>query len=244
MRKRWLPIVIVSVPLVTAVCGEGEEVFEPAGPFAALAACTGDCFGDLGKILDGMFIILKEADDPPNNHLPLGYVFDIDTGEFRFDLDLDSDPGPETGLRGTLTPLEECTNGLQQHDVCLASWATRTLLTGVETGSGVFSIIDHGLTNPPNQTESFRITIVQRNPTLTSENCDLEITIFDLGVHPQVAGDELQSAHIGFVVTTDGSRLEGTFLYGPGMGAATVTGTYDGAPYSCTLDLDSWTMSC
>jgi hypothetical protein len=175
--------------------------------------------------------------------------------EFGSDLDLDDSPGTEVNLKGRIRepPANPgaCNDGMQQHDICIFEWDVTKIIdiepTVYDTiAKGSYSAIDMGITGPPLNSTATRYVIVDRNTELvSSDDCYVVISGFDMYWHLPL--DDNYSFMLNFAIHysegSDTSTLNGS-LIGSGDSNATLTFSSRSQTYDCTLNLDTYALSC
>lgn len=256
--NRLLTCALTGALAATASCGgDGSS---PVGPepdtedFNLMTGCSPACVGGFLNIVGGFNDIMmwlavgKESTsgDP---------FLDLATGAFGFGLDMDGKSGNEIQFRGVISPLEErCNNGMTQGEVCIAEWDMWHADTKAQMGEGTFSIVHMGLVGPPYNTSSFRVTIVNETPWITTvDGCKLVITALQLVVHP-LGDPQLASAYVSFKMTSKSTNdsLVGDLMYGYDPSASvqsmSLTGQYTAkgttTNVSCAVNLDTHELKC
>lgn len=238
---------LVGVPACGGDDDGGSSSTIPDGPpeLQDMALCFADGLGMLGFAIETNVILLYDLErDVPQNR-PLGFGYDEDTGEFLYDSIVSDDPLVEWEISGFVTPLDLVEDGLQQGDVITVTWSIREHGGSASIAAGAFRVIDQGLTTPPNQTESLRVIPAGEiwcGPDLT---CRTEYTQFELTIHHLLSDDQVRSALAGFqCFNAEGDTLRGYMTGSEATGEASISGTYDGAAYTCDVDLDTYVVDC
>jgi hypothetical protein len=256
--NRLLTCAVAGALVATASCGgDGSSPVETepdTEDFNLLTGCSGTCVGGFLAMIDGFNDIMmwlavgKESTggDP---------FLDLATGAFGFSLNMDGEWGNEIQFLGTISPLEErCGDGMTQGEVCVAEWDMSHTATEAHMGEGTFSIVHLGMTGAPDNTPSFRVTIVNETPWMTTaDGCKLVITAMQLIVHP--FGDpQLTSALVSFKMTSEGTSdaVNGDLMYAydptAKVQSMSLTGEFTAkgktTNVSCTVDLDTYELKC
>jgi len=254
--RRFLTCIILCAFAGMLSCGgDGDSVLDPEEQdvFDVLTGCSPTCGGGFVTVVDGFSEIMEwlaAGIDTTDGDRSINLV----TGAFGFDLDMDGRSGQEIQFRGTITPLSSCADGMVKGEVCIAEWDMFHIQTTAQTGQGTFSVVGLGNAPAPYSTPSFRLTITRENTWIeTDDGCRLEVTGLDMIVHP--FGDPLlTSAIVQFRITATGVLDEVSggmyYAYDPQATSQTMSlsgqQTVDGttSDFSCTLDLDTITLSC
>lgn len=253
--NRFLTCALAGAFATTASCG--GDASSPVGPdteaFDLLTGCSGTCVGGFVTVVDGFDDIMMWLASGTDTTVA-DRSLNLETGAFGFDLDMDGRSGNEIQFRGTVSPLSRCADGMVKGDVCIAEWDMFHIQTGGRTGEGTFSIIGLGDAAAPYSTPSYRLTIARENTWMqTEDGCRLEVTGLDMIVHP--FGDpQLMSAIVTFRMTSEGTvdEVSGNIIYGYDPTATaqlmSLTGQYTvggtTADFSCSVDLDTFAVSC
>jgi len=170
MFKRLGGSVLACFVLFLA-CGDDEA--PPTGTLPTieeLADCTCPNFESFVGAFEASLDLRGAVQDPLN--LPSSVdAYSPITGEFTVTIDLDDNAVPDGQLSGTIRNPQNFNDGIQVNEAIVAVW---DLVYGNITGSGVFSTVRLGAS-------SYRLTIVEVNPTLTGGSCGFEVT--SLGLH-------------------------------------------------------------
>jgi hypothetical protein len=253
--NRLLTCAVAGTLVATASCGgDGGSPVEPdTEAFDLLTGCSGTCVAGLMTMVNGFQDIMKwlaSGTDTTDADRSLNLV----TGAFGFDLDMDGKSGKEIQVRGTISPLSGCGDGMVKGEVCIAEWDMFHIQTTAHMGEGTFSVVGLGNAGAPYSTPSYRVTIVTENPWMeTVDGCRLDVTALQLIIHP-FADPYLMSALVTFKMTSEGvvDEVTGDLIYGYDPSASTqsmtLTGQYTvgGAtnPISCTVNLDTYAVTC
>ncbi len=252
MRRFPLALIVAFLAVSPLACSDDDD--PPTGlppgddDLVAMAGCVGEGLEHIGLAIETSLILFHELELAPPYTPPSGFTFVADSGTFHYSDTLFTAPGSPTLIDGVVEPLEVVADGLQQHDNFTVTWE---LLSGPDTvGVGSFRVIHNGLTLPPNQTETMRMLPAAEITINTGGYCNTTVGQFELHVHHLVADNEIATAIIGFETLYTGSdvpvTLTGLLTANDGFGADTVTisATYEGAAYNCTVDLDTFAVSC
>jgi hypothetical protein len=253
MKKRLLPVLLVLLPfMVGGLCsdsgGAGSDDGDGTGPTSDLdimQACAVDAVEDYGRILEGLWHVLKETDQPSAYNPPPGVTVNVATGVFEAELDLRDAAGSESELEGTTEPLADCADGMHQGDVCVFEWMVHIPESSDTIARGTYSAIDMGLTTPPNQTTAIRYTISRRETQLlASDECGLIVDGFDMMLRPWDATRPVTSAMINFQTVTPRGTMDGSVIGGATDSLATMTLTYGTQSLECIANLYTWSVDC
>ena len=237
-------IIVVFVGVVAYVAlNSGQDSEGPSDEsFAALTECTGIYMKDFAPIFDNLCYLLQRVDAPAEIITPTaGWDFYAPaTGDFGFRADLDGDLWLETIVSGTIKGGmgTDISDGIQVDEVMRADWTMKE--EQVEKGSGAFSFVKLSW-------DSYRMTIVSETTFSRQESCEFEFTSF--GLHINI--DEIETGNpfngvytgiIEFATQKNSDTLEGMIAF-DGSDTATVSGTYKGAAYNFTFNLQTYEIS-
>ncbi len=248
MRRRLLPVMLVLLPFtVGGLCsdsgGDGGGT-EPTSDLAVMQACAEDGLEGYGRILEGLWSVLKETDQPASYTPPFGVNVDLETGVFTAEVDVQDVPYSQY-LEGTIEPLASCGDGMQQGDVCVFEWLVRIPSQADTIAIGTYSAVDMGLTMPPNQTTAIRYTISRRDTQiLASDECGLYVGSFDMMLRPWDAMTPVTSAVINFETITPRGTMNGSIIGGAADSVATLTLTFGTQSQECAVNLFTWSVDC
>lgn len=248
MKRTLLPVILVLVAFVLGGCGgdegDGNDTgTEPTDDLALMQACAVEGLVDYGLILEGLWHVLKETDQPASYTLPFGVTVNLETGTFTAELDLGSPYS--TYLEGTIEPMENCGDGMQQGDVCVFEWLVRIPSQADTIALGTYSAVDMGLTTPPNQTTAIRYTISRRNTSiLSSDECALGVDGFDWMLRPWDPVKPVTSATIYFETITPHGIMDGSIIGSAIDSLATLTLTFGTQSQECHVNMYNWSVSC
>ncbi len=259
MKGKYIAVIVLAIVITAGVIGVVILLNLPRGEvpidetFNSLAECTGSCMQEFTHMFDALLAVLEVVDQPlrtPRNHTAynqLLYTFSVDQ-------DLDGDTIGETVVAGSINAGmgTELSDGMQPPEVAAFSWTSITDL--VETGRGAFSFAE--LSN-----SMFRIVITEETTVDCEDSCLLNFTSF--GLHLNLTaymhaygnlsswdlGDPWEGIYTGvieFETHCNSDTLAGMMTFGTGSTSsdiATVTGTYTGASYTFTINLETFEVS-
>ena len=256
--NRLLTCAVACALVATASCGGDSSSPTELNPqdtatFDLLTGCSGTCVAGLMTIVNGFNEIIGWVASGTSNSVA-DRSLNLETGAFGFDADMDGKSGKEIQVRGTISPLSRCGDGMFVGEVCIAEWDMFHIETTAQMGEGTFSVVGLGNAGAPYSTPSYRVTIVTEEPWIkTVDGCRLDITALQLILHP-FADPQLISAMVTFKMTSEGlvDEVNGDLIFGYDPSASTqsmtLTGQYtvDGATanISCTVNLDTYAMNC
>jgi hypothetical protein len=248
MKRRWLPVLLVLVPfMVGGMCSDddgGSNGTDPTDDLALMQACAVEGLVEYGLILEGLWHVLKETDQPASYTPPFGMNINLAAGTYEAELDW---PGSTNSvyLDGTIEPDSECADGMQQGDVCVFEWTVHIPISADTLAIGTYSAIDMGLTLPPNQTTAIRYTISRRNTAiLASDDCGLTVDGFDWMLRPWDEVTPVTSAMIYFDVITPHGIMDGSIIGGAADSVANLTLTFGSQSQQCAVNLQTWSVDC
>lgn len=246
---RRLPVALLVVFLAGAPLACSSDDGPPSGlptgdpDLVAMVDCVEEAISHIGLVVETGIHLFHELD--PGERAPytppfeFGYV--ADDGEFYNSATLD---GVVTFLDGTVEPLSVVEDGLQQGDVFRLTWWLVPEGSLDQVGAGAFSVVHFGLTLPPDQTETMRITPLSDIWIDTGGTCHTDFGQFEVHVHHLINDAELASGLVSFTTVSDTQVATGLLT----LDAATYTGnisvTFKGTTYDCTVDLDTYAVSC
>jgi len=249
MMKRLLPLLLVLTPfMVAGLCsdddGDDGGGTGPTSDLAVMQACAVDGLASYGSILEGLWHVLKETDQPASYNLPFGVSVDLEMGDFTAEVEVQDVPQTQY-LEGTIEPLEDCGDGMQQGDVCVFEWLVHIPSQADTVALGTYSAIDMGLTTPPNQTTAIRYTISRRNTSiLISDECALGVYGFDMMLRPWDATTPVTSTVINFETITSRGTMGGSIIGGAADSVANLTLTFGSQSQQCAVNLQTWSVDC
>jgi len=250
MRRFPLALIVAFLAVSPLACSDDDD--PPTGlptgdpDLVAMLGCVGEGLEHIGLAIETSLILFHELDETAPYTPPFGFGYIEDTGEFYYSRTLTSAPGSPTDIDGIVEPLATVADGLQQGDNFTVTWE---LLSGLDmVGFGSFRVIHNGLTLPPNQTETMRMLPADEITVNTGGYCNTTVGQFELHVHHLVADNEIATAIIGFETLYTGSdvpvTLAGLLTASAESGIGTISATYEGETYNCTVDLDTYEVSC
>jgi hypothetical protein len=250
MCKSPLMSMLVFTVLALTSCSS-EDGGSPAGLPADgnlqdMATCATEGFKVLGLAIETSLILFHELDRDSSYTAPGGFEYNDTTGEFGYSRVLGNNPTYPTLFIGIVEPLSTVEDGLQQGDIFTVSWWA-AVATGrpEDRAAGSFRVIHNGLTSPPNQTETMRIIPAAVIWSGEEGGCRTEFVQFELVVHHLLDGEEVRSALTSFVCSNaEADTLSGYMTAGSGSDVGSISGTYDGTTYTCSVDLDTWFVDC
>ncbi|MGD8867421.1 MAG: hypothetical protein PVI01_07315 [Gemmatimonadales bacterium] len=247
MKRRLLPTVLVLVPFILGGCGgdEGDGDVtgtEPTDDLALMQACAVEGLVGYGFILEDLWHVLKKTDNP--SYTPPADV-DIDWGTGAFTTEVSLGSLAPTYLEGTIEPVEDCADGMQQGDVCVFEWFVHIPSAEDTVAIGTYSAVDMGLTTPPDQTTAIRYTISRRNTAiLASDECALGVHGFDWMLRPWDSDRPVTSAQVYFETITPHGTMDGSIIGGAADSLATVTLTFGTQSQECHVNMYNWSVDC
>ena len=249
MCKSPLMSMLVITVLALTACSSDEDG-SPAGLPAdgnllEMAACTSEGFKHLGLAIETSLILFHELDNDATYTAPPEFSYKETTGEFSHSRVLGDDARYPTLISGIVAPLSTVDDGLQRPDNFTVSWAIRATGGLEDLAAGSFRVIHLGLTTMPNQTEALRVIPAADIWVGAEDGCRTVFTQFELGVHHLLDDEEVHSAIAGFVCSNaEADTLRGYMTAGGGSDVGTISGTYDGTTYVCSVDFDTWFVDC
>ncbi len=246
--RRFLLAPVVALFAVSPLACSGDDG-PPSGlptgdpDLLAMVDCMEEGIVHIGLVIETGIHLFHELDSgeraPYTPPPEFGYV--ENTGEFYNSATLD---GVVTLLEGTVEPLSVVADGLQQDDIFNITWWLIPQGGLDNVGAGAFTVVHFGLTLPPDQTETMRITPAQDIWIDTGEACHTDFEQFGVHVHHLNNGAELASGLVSFTTVSDTQIATGLIT----IDALTYTGnisvTFKGTTYNCTVDLDTYDVSC
>ena len=246
MRRFPLALIVAFLAVSPLACSDDDD--PPTGlppgdeDFVAMLGCVGEGLEHIVFAIETSLILFHELDETAPYTPPFGFGYDVDTGKGYYSKTLFSAPGSPTLDSLIVEPLATVADGLQQGDNFTVTWE---LLSGQDTvGAGSFRVIHNGLTLPPDQTETMRMLPAADIWIDTGGTCHTTVGQFELHVHHLVTDNEVSSAIIGFETVSDTEVLTGLLTANDESGIGTISATYKGATYNCTVDLDTYEVSC
>ena len=215
-----------------------------------MLGCVGEGLEHLVLAVETSLILFHELDETAPYTPPFGFGYDVDTGEFYYSRTLFTAPGSPTDIDGIVEPLATVADGLQQGDNFTVTWELTPDGSLDIVGSGSFRVIHGGLTLPPDQTETMRMLPAVEIWVNTGGLCHTTVGQFEVHVHHLVADAEVSSAIIGFETVSGDTEsgvpvtLTGLLTANDDSGIGSISATYKGATYNCTIDFDTFAVSC
>ena len=254
MLKRAVPLLLVPLSFGITACGDDDPAGLPEEPeFSVMANCVEFGIAHLALAVDASRLLFHRLDDMQGWTPPFGFGYNENTGEYDWELDLDVSPeylpGGASQLVGFVTPFETVTNDfLQEGDVFTMDWTVKPRSEPDTLGEGAFRAIHLGLTLPPDQTESIRMIpadTIWFGPDGRAGSCVTEVGQLEIIFHHlRPDGQEIRVASVGFETTASPGTLQGYFSAAHDSEAGTITGTFDGSSFTCTVDLDTFAVDC
>lgn len=245
MRKLATVSAFLLLPALFAACGDDDD---PTGlpadtDLQVLARCAGIGVAHLGLAVETSLILFHELDDPTYTP-PAEFTYGPNTGDFGYSFDLGLEPGATTEVDGTVATLETVGDGLDEGDIFTVAWTIRTG-SGDDDAGGSFRVIHNGDTSQPPVTETMRVIPADAIWVGDVGGCHTEFTQLELTVHHlRPEGEELRIVSVGFETTDSPGTLLGYFSAAAGTELVSFQGTYMGATYICSLDLDTYEVDC
>lgn len=254
---RTLPRCLLLISLLVGIgaCSDDDGPAEPTGPtgdpdLLVMADCVEFGIAHLGLAVDATRILFHRLDEMEAYTPPSGFGFNPNTGEYTWELDFnfmpDFLPGGASDLVGFVTPTDTVVNDfLQEGDIFTMDWTVSPHSEMEVIGAGAFRAIHLGLTLPPNQTESIRVIPAGEIWFAPDGTCRTDVTQFELIFHHLLSnGEEIRVASVGFQTTDTPGTLLGYFSASADGDVGTITGTFEGVNFSCTVNLDTYAVDC
>ncbi len=248
MRRFSLALIVAFLAVSPLACSDDDD--PPTGlppgdeDFVAMLGSVGEGLEHIVFAIETSLILFHDLELAPPYTPPFGFSFVADSGTFHYSRELLSAPGSPTLIDGIVEPLEVVADGLQEHDNFTVTWE---LLPQGEldiVGFGSFRVIHNGLTLPPDQTETMRVLPADDIWVNTGGLCHTTVGQFELHVHHLVVDNEVSSGLIGFETISNTEVLTGLLTANDESGIGTISATYKGETYNCTVDLDTYEVSC
>ncbi|MEN8008215.1 MAG: hypothetical protein ABFS42_14435 [Candidatus Krumholzibacteriota bacterium] len=215
------------------------------GDLQAMADCAAEGIKHLGFAIETSIILFHELENYPPYTPPFDFHYITDTGEFEYKMVLGSDPTEPTQINGVVAPLATVADGLQQHDNFTVTWTMRPKSATEDIAAGSFRVIHNGLTLPPDQTETMRLTPAAEIWSGPEGGCRAEFGQLELTIHHLLEGEEIRNALTSFICTDAASdTLVGYMTVGAGSEEGSITGIYDGETYTCSINMDTYEVDC
>ncbi len=249
MRGSLVTPMLVLFILALGACGDddnGSPVSLPEdGDLQAMAECAAEGIKHLGFAIETSLILFHELENYPPYDPPYDFHYQAEAGTFDYKIVLGSDPGDYTKIKGVVAPLAVVADGLQQHDNFTVTWTMRLESASEDIAAGSFRVLHKGLTGPPANTETMRLTPAAEIKVGAEGACLTEFTQLDLTIHHLLEGEEIRTALTVFTCTgAAADTLKGSMTIDPDSNIGSITGTYDGATYTCSMDMDTYIVDC
>ncbi|MCK9997357.1 MAG: hypothetical protein KAH56_13860 [Candidatus Krumholzibacteria bacterium] len=249
MRGILLTPMLVLLVLALGACGSDDDEsptgLPPDGDLQAMAECAAEGIKHLGLAIETSLLLFHELDNDPPLTLPFDFHYNKDTGNFDYKLVLGSDPADPTQIKGVVAPLATVEDGLQQHDNFTVTWTMRPQSATEDVAAGSFRVIHNGLTGPPANTETMRLIPAADIWSGSESACLAEFTQLDLTLHHLIEGEEIRTALTSFTCTDAADdTLKGYMTVDPGTNMGSITGTYDGVTYTCSINMETYVIDC
>jgi hypothetical protein len=254
MRKAALSLFLVPLLLSSGACGDDGPAGLPDEPdFTVMADCVQFGVAHLALAVDASRLLFHRLDEMEAWTAPFGFGYSENTGEYTWELDFDFMPemlpGGASELSGFVTPIDSVTNDfLQEGDIFTMEWEVSPHSELQVTGAGAFRAIHNGLTLPPNQTETIRMIpadSIWLGPDGRDGACVMVVNQLEFVFHHLLSeGQEIRVASAGFETTAAPGVLQGFLSGSAGSDFGSITGTFDGTSFSCTVDLDTYEVDC
>lgn len=242
------PMLVLLVVALGACSGDDEESptgLPEDGDLQAMAECAAEGIKHLGLAIETSLLLFHELDNYPPLTLPLDFHYDKETGKFDYKLVLGSDPADPTRIDGVVAPLTTVEDGLQQHDNFTVTWTMRPKSATEDIAAGSFRVLHMGLTGPPANTETMLLTPAAEIWSGSEGACRAEFTQLGLTVHHLIEGEEIRAALTSFTCTgAAADTLIGYMTIDPETNMGSITGTYDGTTYTCSINMDTYVIDC
>ncbi len=246
MRRFPLALTVAVLCLSPLACSDDDDPTGlPTGDpdLVAMVGCVEEGITHLGLVVQTGIALFHELD--PGERVPYmpppDFVYEEDTGEFRNRGLLG---GVQTDVEGVVEPLAVVADGLHQNDVFRLTWWL-TPVGGLDmVGSGAFSVNHLGLTNPPDQTEAMRVTMFSEIWVDTGATCHTDVTSFGMSVRHLDNDNEVTSGIVEIRTVSDTHILTGLLTIDAQSDTGTISATFKGDSYLCTVDLDTYDVSC
>jgi hypothetical protein len=105
-------------------------------------------------------------------------------------------------------------------------------------------VVHYGLTLPPDQTETMRITPAADIWIDTGGTCNTDFGQFEIFVHHLLPDNEVATGSVGFTTVSDTQIATGLLKVGETPNTASLGVTFQGTTYDCTVDLETYAVSC
>lgn len=248
MRRSLLASMLVLFILALGACGSDDNG-SPAGlpedgDLQAMAECAAEGIKHLGFAIETSLILFHELENYPPYDPPFDFHYRAEEGTFDYKFVLGLDPGDYTKIDGIVAPLETVADGLQQHDNFTVTWTMRLESATEDIAAGSFRVIHNGLTGPPANTETMRLMPAAEIRVGSEGACLTEFSQVELTIHHLIEGEEIRTALTSFTCTDAADTLIGYMTVDPESGMGSITGTYQGETYNCSMDMDTFVIDC
>jgi len=249
MRGILLTPMLVLLVLALGACGSDDDESPTGlpedGDLQAMAECAAEGIKHLGLAIETSLLLFHELDNYPPLTLPFDFHYYKDTGKFDYKMVLGSDPADPTRIDGIVAPLETVADGLQQHDNFTVTWTMKPKSATDDVAAGSFRVIHNGLTGPPANTETMRLIPADSIWSGSADACSAEFTQLELTLHHLIEGEEIRAALTSFTCTdAEADTLTGYMTVDPETNMGSITGTYDGTTYTCSINMDTYVIDC
>jgi hypothetical protein len=202
MRNRFHVFLLSSLFLVSTCNDDGGTPTEVNPTIRQLAECTCPNVESFIGVFAAVVDLRDVVEDPQN---PPGSVesYSSATGDFSIFIDLDDNGMPEGKLTGSIRNPQNFDDGIDINEAIVADW---DLVFNNMTGSGICSTVRLG-------GSSYRVTIVESNPTFQGGACGFEIT--SLGLHFDTTNLDTRGpwGSMEFVTDNDEDSLQGLMTF-------------------------------
>ena len=247
MRKLLLAPIVVFFAVSPLACSgddgppSGLPTVDP--DLLAMVDCLEEGITHLGLVVETSIHLFHELDSGERvpYEPPFTFGYDENTGEFWNSATLD---GVVTFIDGFVAPLEVVADGLNQHDVFSLEWWLLPEGSLDRVGEGAFSVVHLGLTTLPDQTEAMRITMSTDIWIDTGGTCHTDVNSFGVSVRHLMNDAELSAGLMEFTTISDTQILTGLLTIDGLTNTATINATFKGTTYNCTVDLETYAVSC
>lgn len=247
MRRFPLALFVVFLAGAPLACSsdDGPPSGLPTGDpdLLAMVDCVEEAISHIGLVVETGLHVFHELDPGEMTPYtpPFQFGYDEETGDFYNSAMLG---GVETFLEGTVEPLSVVEDGLQQGDIFQVSWWLIPAGSLDQVAAGVFSVVHFGLTLPPNQTETMRITPLSDIWVDTGGTCHTDFGQFEIHVSHLLNDAELTSGLVAFTTISDTQVATGLLTLDNDTYSGNISVTFKGTTYNCTVDLDTYDVSC
>lgn len=247
MRKILLAPIVVFFAVSPLACSGDDEL--PSGlptgdpDLIAMVDCVEEAISHIGLVVETGVHLFHELDtgevEPYTPPPEFGY--DESSGEVYNSATLG---GVVTFLDGLVEPLAVVSDGLQQDDIFNFTWWLQPAGSLDNVAGGAFVVVHFGLTLPPNPTETMRITPAADIWVDTGGTCHTDFGQFQIFVHHLLSDSELASGFVSFTTISDTQTATGLLTVGETPNTASLNVTFKGTTYDCTVDLETYAVSC